>query len=347
MTQLKTIYGDGILEKELNGIDKYVVVTDEVPWQLYQNHFVKEPAKILMPDSLSKAMLDKIFPAIPDGVEFIGLGGGRALDAAKYFAYLRDKTPILVPTITSTNAPFSDFMSITNGEGFRTGFKKVGWPKHIIVDYALIRKADPRFNRAGYGDLLFILPTLNDWRRAAGKGKGAPLDHALEETITAMAEHAIESAAVIGSMDTEGIKILMKLIEDSTILMMDHLSKPINAGSEHLFAWNLEATTGKHYIHGEVVALGILISSYLQGENHRILKQALDKAQVVYHPDRLGITWDEIRETLLTIEEYNRKVRQFHTIYEEIEWTPTLLAEIREMIYEHKKPQLDPEGKLK
>lgn len=334
MTHIETVYGDGILEDELNRIDTYIIVTDRVPWELHQNHFAGKPAQVIMPGTLEKAVLDEMISTIPEGMEIVGLGGGAVLDAAKYFAYLREKAPVLVPTITSTNAPFSDFISITNEKGTRFGFKKVGWPKRIVVDYELIRRADPRFNRAGYGDLLFMLPTLNDWRIAAKAGKGVPLDPALEETITSMMDRAIEPAPEIGSVTSQGIELLMKLTERSTALIMSNLSKPISAGSEHLFAWNLEVTTGRHFVHGEIVALGIIISSWLQEKKHYAeLKQALDEAQVIYHPSQLGITWAEVKKTLLTIEEYNQSVRQFHTVFEEIEWTPNRLEEIRDLIF--------------
>lgn len=333
MTSIETIYGNRILAKELNSIDKYVIVTDQVPWRLHQSHFSDNPVQVLMPNTLQKSALDEMIDSIPKGVEFVGLGGGAVLDATKYFAYLREKKPLLIPTITSTNAPFSDFISITNGKGLRYGFKKIGWPKRIVVDYDLIRKADPRFNRAGYGDLLFMLTTLNDWKVASSTGKGVPFDPILGKTMLNMINRALGSASEIGSNTSQGIELLMRLIEDSTKLMMDNLSQPINAGSEHLFAWNLEITTGRHFIHGEIVALGILISSWLQEKNHAELKQALDDAQVIYQPEQLGITWDEIKKALLTIEDYNKKVRQFHTIFGEVEWTSDRLNEIRDLFF--------------
>lgn len=333
MKHIQTIYGDEILKDELKKIANYVLITNPVPWQLHQSYFLDNPVKVIMPDTLDRAELDNMITDIPNRVEFIGLGGGAVLDATKYFALIREKEPILIPTITSTDAPFSDFISVTNEKGFRTGFKKVGWTKHIIVDYALIRKADPRFNRAGYGDLLCMISTLDDWRMASKAGKGVPLDPAMEETILSIMERAIDSASIIGSMNSEGIEILMKLTEKKTELIMSNLDKPISAGSEHLFAWNLDVTTGRHFIHGEIVALGILISSYLHNKHFHDLKHALDEAQVRYQPERLDISWDEIINTLLSIEEYNRNIRQFHTIFEEIEWTPGRLNEIKEVVF--------------
>jgi glycerol-1-phosphate dehydrogenase [NAD(P)+] len=332
VTQIETIYGDEILEGELNRLERYVVITDKIPWQLYQSRFSHKPVQIMMPETLEQSDLDEMVSTIPEGLEFVGLGGGSVIDAAKYFAYLRGKTPVLVPTITSSNAQFSDYISVRR-QGRPFGMKKEGWPKRIIVDYELIRKADSRLNRAGYGDLLFMQTTLNDWRIAAGAGKADPVDPVLDEAITNMMRQAMESAAEIGSLSQRGIEMLMKLFEESTQLVMSNLSKPINAGAEHLFAWNLEGITGRHFSHGEIVSLGIVISSYLQKSHAAELKQALDKAQVIYYPERLGIDWNEIKETLLTVEEYNKKVRKFHTVFEEVEWTPRLFKEIQEWIY--------------
>ncbi|MEX0720090.1 MAG: iron-containing alcohol dehydrogenase [Balneolaceae bacterium] len=333
MTNVKTIYGSGVLANELSNLNGYIVVTDKVPWELYKDHFQKKPLQVVTPDTLDMATLDRMLKTIPENVDFVGLGGGAVIDAAKYFAYLRNKSPLLIPTISSTNAPFSDFISITNENGYRFGFKKLGWPKRIIVDYELICKANPRFNRAGYGDLIFMQTTLDDWRLASEKGKGVPVDPKIEKTLEGMIAIALESATEIGSNSPRGIEILMKLIEDSTDLMMQNLSLPINAGSDHLFAWNLEVTTGRHFIHGEIVALGILISSFLHKKHYLELKDALDQANVTYLPKELDISWEEIKKTLLSMEEYNRKVRQFDTVFDEVVWTPELLNEIQALLF--------------
>ena len=332
MEHIKTIYGDGILERELNRLGEFIVVTDKVPWQLYESYFTDKVIRVIMPETLDQSVLDEIAATIPENVEFVGLGGGAVIDATKYFAYLKQNTPLLVPTITSSNAPFSDFISVRKGGG-PYGFKKDGWPKRIVVDYDLIRKADPRLNRAGYGDLLFMQTTLNDWRMAASAGKGLPLDPVIEEIMITIIRQAMDSAEEIGSVTSRGIKLLMKLTEQSTRLVMSNLSKPISAGAEHLFAWNLDIRTRRHFIHGEIVSLGIVISSFLQKSYHTELKQALDKARVIYRPDQLGIDWNEIEESLLTVEAYNRKVRHFHTVFEDVEWTPQLFRDIKEWIY--------------
>lgn len=332
MTRNETIYGEGILAAEIWELGNYLVVTDETPWRLYEERFPRPPTHVLTPDTLEQSKLDKIISAIPQGTRIVGLGGGLVIDAAKYFAYLLGETPLLVPTITSSNAPFSDFISIRRG-GNPFGFKKDSLPKRIIVDYDLIQMADPRLNRAGYGDVLCLQTTLNDWRIMAAADTTKSVDPAVEEHITRLVQSAMDNAKEIGSVSQLGIETLMRLLEESTELIMSNPSKPISAGGEHLFAWNLEHVTGRHFAHGEIVALGIVICSHLQAVCRDELRGALDSARVGYHPEWLEIEWSEIEETLLTVGDYNRKMRKFNTIFDEVDWTPESLSEVREAIY--------------
>src|SRR5690606_10720700 len=115
---------------------------------------------------------------------------------------------------------------------------------------------------------------------------------------------ALANAPEIGAVSSKGLETLMRHIEESTLFMMDNLNKPVSAGSEHLFAWTHEKLIGKSLIHGEMVSLGILISSYLQKSNHAELKKALDEGKVIYKPDEIGLPWEEIEQTLLGIPEY-------------------------------------------
>src|SRR5690606_25304265 len=131
----------------------------------------------------------------------------------------------------------------------------------------------PRWNRAGYGDLLFMQTALNDWKLGARAGYYDSVDPDMEHQMLDMMGRALANAPEIGAVSSKGLETLMRHIEESTLFMMDNLNKPVSAGSEHLFAWTHEKLTGKSLIHGEMVSLGILISSYLQKSNHAELKK--------------------------------------------------------------------------
>ncbi|WP_099157009.1 iron-containing alcohol dehydrogenase [Virgibacillus ndiopensis] len=331
---IHTKYGKLLITKETINLQRYIIITMEIPWNLGKQFFEDNPPEqVILVDTLDKEKLDEISKTLIDNVEIVGLGGGTAIDAAKYFAYQHGKIPLLVPSITSTNAPFSDFISIKrNGSAF--GFKVDGYPKRILVDYELIRLSEPRYNRAGYGDFLYLQTTLNDWMIASQKGLTKDVDQEIKEQIVQLVDSMTKRADEIGEMTEQGVHLLMENIKNSAELYILHPDKPISAGSEHLFAWNLELVTGKTYVHGEIVALGIVIASFLQqfymkDSRYHMLLKAFDDASVLYRPDILGISWEEIEETLLTVETYNRKVRNFHTVFEFIDWTPELLDQLK------------------
>src|SRR5690606_18001843 len=173
---------------ELKRMGDYLVMTMEPAWTLCEPYFRNHPPKsVFEVTTLDQVTLDEQYEQLirsgaADGITFVGVGGGTVLDATKYFAYRQGSKPLLVPSITSTNAPFTDFISIRrNGGPF--GFKIDGYPKKVMVDSELIRLAEPRFNRAGFGDLLYMQTTLNDWIISSGRGAGKPVDKEVAKSI--------------------------------------------------------------------------------------------------------------------------------------------------------------------
>ncbi|MQB01652.1 MAG: iron-containing alcohol dehydrogenase [Actinobacteria bacterium] len=330
MKHITTQFGEGILEGVVDALGDYVLVTDPIPWKLYRDRLSRRPAHVVMVESLEKRLLDQAVSQVPGSLDIVGLGGGSVIDAAKYLAYVRDKTPVLVPTITSSNAHLTDFISVRL-EGRAAGMKVEGWPKRVVVDYDLIAAADPRLNRAGFGDVLAHRTALNDREIAAASGKEEEVDPAVRDRIGTIIDRAMDGAAEIGTVSRSGIKLLIELFEECTNTTEESPS-PLGAGGEHLFAWNLEGVTGRHFIHGEIVSLGIVICAYLQGRHFDQLRSALDRARVAYRPDQVGANWEDIKQTLVTVEDYNQKVRRFNSVFAKIEWTPRLLAEIRDLV---------------
>jgi len=74
---------------------------------------------------------------------------------------------------------------------------------------------------------------------------------------------------------------------------------------------------------------GTVIMAFLQRNEPEKVRSAIDTAQVPYQPDALGLTWTDVERTLVTIAEYNRTVRHFYTICDEVIWDPPVLQKIR------------------
>ena len=72
-------------------------------------------------------------------------------------------------------------------------------------------------------------------------------------------------------------------------------------GMEHFFYYNLERLTGKHYIHGQPVGLGIVIGSALQENGPDRMLGALRRAGVDVRPEAMGDTWDDAAEAMRTL----------------------------------------------
>jgi glycerol dehydrogenase-like iron-containing ADH family enzyme len=70
-------------------------------------------------------------------------------------------------------------------------------------------------------------------------------------------------------------------------------------GSEHFWAYHVEYLTGQSYIHGELVALGILLMSALQeNELHRI-KAMIDSLGIRYRPEDLRLSHKTLIDSLV------------------------------------------------
>ena len=326
---VETAYGDGILDREVAEAGTFVAVVDPVAWELCRPSLTVAPRRVLVPANLDQDELDKLAADVPPASTVVGIGGGMVVDAAKYLSLAAGGDAVLVPSITSSNAPFSDFISVRrNGEP--TGMVAPGQPKRVIVDFELIGRADPRLNRAGFADLLAHQVALRDWRHAAERGQRGVSEDAFRAMADVMDE-CRAAAGDVGEGGRRGIEFVMRTFERMTRLLDEHRGMPIDAGSEHLVAWNLEAVTGRHFIHGEAVALGIVACAMVYGDDDSS-RRALDRARVRYRLRDLGVSWAEFEQTLRTVDAYNRRVRRFDTVFTDLDWTVELFADLRSVL---------------
>ena len=97
------------------------------------------------------------------------MGGGQAVDVAKFVAWRRRLPLFQVPTAMSVNAPF----------GHRAGLRVdgvvryLGWaiPEAVYVDFDVVRGAPALLNRSGVGDVLCYHTAHFDWRLAHEHGR--------------------------------------------------------------------------------------------------------------------------------------------------------------------------------
>ena len=103
-------------------------------------------------------------------------------------------------------------------------------------------------------------------------------------------------------------------------------------GVEHFVFYNLERITGRHFIHGQPVGLGILAGSVLQNNKPEAMAAAIARAGVDIRPEAMGITWDDVGEALRTLGSYVRDAGLWFTVANVIPATDEHLSRVRELV---------------
>ncbi|MDG2266986.1 MAG: iron-containing alcohol dehydrogenase, partial [Candidatus Marinimicrobia bacterium] len=169
-TNVKSLrFGSGSIKGIGKEIGKFIVVTMEVPWKLVKNDIGRQPEEVIFITTVDQDELNKLLAAMPQIDSVIGIGGGMAIDAAKYFSWKRNIRLISIPTIVSVDA------FLTPAAGVRSENKVIyignSSPDPLIIDYDVIRTAPKTLNVAGVGDLLSIHTASFDWCHAENNKK--------------------------------------------------------------------------------------------------------------------------------------------------------------------------------
>lgn len=313
----QTIYGRGLVpEFKLFVHRPYLVVTMEDLWARFADDFDDGLVGPMLVTDLEQSELDSQIEALPECASVIGLGGGQALDVAKYVAWKRRLPLFQVPTALSVNAAW----------GHRAGVRVDGVvryvafavPEAVYVDYEVIRSAPIDLNRSGAGDVLCYWTGHWDWRMAAETGHVEsrwPYDERLVAEARVALDRVIEHADAIHAVSDEGIRALAESLRWGGGAFHDAGWNPRHIeGAEHFLFYNLEYLTGRHFLHGQPVTLGILLMSDLQGNRPEEIRAIADRIGVRYRPEDMGVTWEDVAEALRTLKPFVERAGLWYTV---------------------------------
>jgi glycerol-1-phosphate dehydrogenase [NAD(P)+] len=309
--------GAGALRQASQGWGRFAVVTTPSPWALAEPMLAAPPAQVTMVEGLERDGLEPLAARLAGLERVIGLGGGLAVDAAKFAAWRLDLPLVLVPSSASNNACFTLVSGVLSG-GRRAPVRGTPLPEAVVVDPDLVARAPARLNRAGVGDLLSSYTALHDWSLAHRAGRPVDWDEGLATRTRTELGRLVGLAPAVGAGDPDAVLGLLRIGERFAPEFFRFPAARFNAASEHLLAWCLEERTGQRLLHGEIVCLGVLLMAHLQGRALDLPAAVVRAAGVAVQPAAIGTTWEAVEAAVLTVPAYARTVVPWHTVVTEL-----------------------------
>jgi glycerol-1-phosphate dehydrogenase [NAD(P)+] len=307
LQQFNVVFGRELIKALPDNLSRpYTLVTMADLWPKFEADFSPAPDHVHFVDSLEIDDLEKLVRELPATRSIVGLGGGMAIDVAKYLSWRLNIPLFQVPTSMSVNAPFAQRAAVRD----KGVLRYTGWavPETVYVDYDVIRSAPLHINRSGVGDIVCYYTAHWDWAMAAREGLCEdkwPYDQEWVDEAKAVLDSVLAIPDEIHGVTDLGIRTLMTALRwgGAAFNNTGWNPRPIE-GSEHTFFYSLEYLTHKPFLHGQIVSLGVLLMSALQDNDPQFIKGKLDAMGVAYRPSDMNITWDQVRAGLKNMPEY-------------------------------------------
>jgi len=291
--------------------------------------------RVVHVDSMEEESLLAALARHSDFRSVVGFGGGRALDAAKYFSWRSGKPLFQLPTALSVDAAFGHRAAVRRARQVRY----IGWavPECVYLDYDIIRAAPPLLNQSGIGDILCFYTAVLDWRLAHMKGVCEPqwpYDEALAERSLEHAENVLQNRTSVRDLTDAGIRLMADAHRwgGGCYHAAGWNPRPVE-GVEHLFFYALESLTGKAFVHGQPVCLGVVAGALMHGDSRAVeLLDAVCEIGVDIRPRAMGITWDEARHALLGMRQFARDNKLHYGIAHETKSDDGFVDELRALV---------------
>lgn len=329
-----TAYGRNLLAEVPNFVaGPYLVVTMEDLWPHLRAllpadtpvHFVK---------SMERADLEADLPGTAKYSSFIGLGGGQAIDAAKYFAWRHGAKLHQFPTSLSVDAMYGQRAGVRDNQIVRY----VGWavPECVYFDYGILEAAPKHINRAGIGDVFCFFTGAWDWEYAQRTGKCEakwPYDAGLAAHSLKLAEAALAGKDAIRDMTPEGVGLVVEAFKwgGASYHGAGWCPRHIE-GVEHFIFYALEARTGVKFLHGQAVCLGLIAGAMMHDRRAEELRAAVRHIGVDIRPESMGITWGDVDASLKGLQNFVRATGLPYGIAHDFVADDGFLARLRQMV---------------
>jgi glycerol-1-phosphate dehydrogenase [NAD(P)+] len=212
----------------------------------------------------------RLFIELPRGTAaIVGAGGGKALDVAKYVAFLARLPYYAVPTSLSNDGFCSPQASLTV-RGQRRSLA-AALPRAVVVDTGVCREAPRILTLSGVGDLVAKFTAVRDWKLSFHE-----TGEAVDDFAALLSDGSIHSFRGHPALDLEGIRLLATGLMLNGIAMEIAGSSRPASGSEHLLSHALDGISAKPRLHGLQVGVASYLVSLLQRNNTDVIADLFD-----------------------------------------------------------------------
>lgn len=224
-----------------------------------------------------------------DAEAVVGIGGGKALDVAKYTGLLRTWPVICVPTSTSNDGFASSNVSLVVG-GKRISVH-ASMPFGILVDLDVIKASPARFIYSGIGDLVAKITAAEDWAFEERTGHTV-----VDDTAMMIAKKAVNSfvRTDFGAItDTLFLKELLDSLSMCGIAMEIAGSSAPASGSEHLISHAIDEYGAAPQMHGIQVGVAAYLMSTVQHHREARVRTVLTDTGFFDEAAKVGLREDD------------------------------------------------------
>ena len=301
-------YGHDLIRTESATWPRTIAVTSPTAYKVVSPRLSREPQGFAIAKTLDFDSLKGVAESLPDDADLVlGIGGGLALDAAKYVALTRQLPIVIIPTVVSTGSIIHGLFA--RWEGLNLSEKsKWCWidPEHVLVDYDVVLSAPEYLNTAGIGDVLCGHAGLTEWKRGARLGLCDDYDEAVASDMLQHHREIVEGFPATfsddGRLTPRSIKFIMTAVKDRDTRRVIHPGAPL---SDHLFLQALELINNRTWVHGELAALGsVIVTWYCEPPDVAGLIERMDTCRVRWRPKDMDLSRDALSKALAFCPEY-------------------------------------------
>ena len=334
IVQFNTVFGRDLLPEVVNFVrPRMLVVTMEDLWPLFRE-FLPADATPYMVRSMERTALEADLTTLSDVASIVGLGGGQAIDAAKYFAWRLNLPFFQFPTSLSVDAAFGHRAAVRDSGVV----KYVGWavPETVYIDLGIIESAPRALNIGGVGDIFCFITGVLDWRYAEARGKCEPrwpYDESLAAISLAKADAVLAELEEIKALSPRGIRLMVDALKWGGASYHGAGWNPRHIeGVEHYIFYVLEAGTGKTFLHGQAVCLGLILGAMMHGQRLDELLGAVTHLGVDIRPAAMDVTWSDVVDAMRGLKNFVEREGLAYGIANDFDVTEEFLKAARDRI---------------